>query len=535
MYLFIRKISNSFLAAVFTTFVSLVCAYQIGDSKGMAGVVPDAVDTQNRAIALSISRDIYGYKGYIGHRDVLNALIDGGMTQLTVPLSNQKRIYPDNVRDGALMDGAIQAALSLGSLSKGSFNDRTLICGEYDDLGLTDYYSLSFKTFGYNIAAPFKFYFLLLGLSALLFAFSFGRSKISMLLLSAWSFAVALVISSVYFDEIALATVHNQRFLSTLAILPFVHIALEISANRDVTRWNLFSLILQTILLVFAWTIRQSVIWAIIAIFLVISISAYQRKDSWCYRTNFREKFQNFFNWQITIFSVLFIMVASLRPVFYDPIYKLEDVLPHRMTWHSAFLGLAVHPQWGLTEATSEFKGVSGDTIAIKQDLTYTSQILGRNIDESYLISPLTATYKFGRHEKIMRVSYLNFLIENPGYSLELHLLWKPKRLLEIVGDFRSSKGADKLLLLSFFIFAAMALFIMKSPTNLNIHNSPHMSNVLSQVLIIGFPISLLPALWAFPSKTTASEQLLYFFTITLLYSILFMKSIIGYVAQKVK
>ena len=528
-----KKLALPFLAAVVTTVVSLICAYQIGSLKGMAGVVPDAVDTQNRAIALSISRDIYGFKGYIGHREVLNALIDSGMTQLTVPLSNQKRIYPDNVRDGALMDSAIEAALSLGSLPAGSFNDRTLICGEYDDLGLTDYYSLAFKTFGYNIAAPFRFYFLLLGLSALLFAFSFRHSKMSMVFLSTWSFALALVISSVYFDEIGLATVHNQRFLSTLAFLPFVHIALEISANRAISRWNLFSLILQTILLFFAWTIRQSVNWAIISIFLIIGIAAYQRKNSWWYQPNFREKLKFFLKWPITIFCVIFILVTSLRPIFYDRVYKLEDVLPHRMAWHSAFLGLAVHPQWGMTEATKEFKGVSGDTIGIKQDLIYTSQMLGRNVEESFLISPLTATYKFGRHEKIMRLSYLKFLAENPGYSLELHLIWKPKRLLEIFSDFRSSKGTEKLLSVSFLILALMIIAIIKSPMGSDKNSSSYMSNELNRVLILGFPISLLPALWAFPSKTTASEQLLYFFTISLLCGVLFIKMSLKHAAKK--
>ena len=522
------------MAAVVTTFVSLICAYQIGIFKGMSGIVPDAVDTQNRAIALSISRDIYGFNGYTGHREVLNALINGGMTQLAEPLSNQKRIYPDNVRDAALMDSAIQAALSLDSLSQGSFTERTLICGEYDDLGLTDYYSLAFKTFGYSIAAPFRLYFLLLALSALAFAFSFKHSKESIVLLSIWSFALALVISSTYFDDIGLGTVHNQRFLSTLAFLPFVHIALEISANREISRWNLFSLLVQTTLLIFAWTIRQSVSWAIVAILLIICISAFQQKFNWYYKTSYLNKLKNLFKWPTYIFLGVVITVVSLRPFFYDPIYKLDDVLPHRMAWHSAFLGLAVHPQWTETAATNEFKGVSGDTIAIKQDLIYTSQMLGRNIEESYIISPLTGTYKFGRHEKIMRASYLKFLVENPVYSLELFLIWKPKRMLEIIRDFRPSKGTKKYLLFPLFILLGMLIVVYVNPVDSKKISSPKSVDMLNRVLILGFPISFLPVLWAFPSKATASEQLLYVFIIAILYAVLFIKKIIQFVINKI-
>jgi hypothetical protein len=229
-------------------------------------------DQDIRATAVAISRLEYGLGGGLYHRVIEQTLLEhmaGGPDVGSVEASRR-------AHDPFYVNQALRAATSLdpSTFPKGSVQDGTYGFAT-DDEGMATFYALAFRLFGYSFAAIFNLYFVMLAISALLFAVCFwknnGALAVLMLTLGA---LYALSTTSIWSDLMPSLSAYRAR--STLGLIAFAHVICAIRARQSL-RWPQFVLTLvQTGLLAFVITFRSTAEWMLIVVALV-SIASLRR------------------------------------------------------------------------------------------------------------------------------------------------------------------------------------------------------------------------------------------------------------------
>jgi hypothetical protein len=158
-------------------------SFVYGLNRGMDRMFAGPLDTRAQQIASAISDVAYNLDlRYAVHGKVLTALTNGGMSDLTANIQPLGLKYPDYISDPILWNSLLNQVTRLeGITASPSVSDGTLTFIHVEDLGLVDFFKLSFRLFGYNAQGFFKTYFLLLslGLSCLFCAFWSKRRSFS--------------------------------------------------------------------------------------------------------------------------------------------------------------------------------------------------------------------------------------------------------------------------------------------------------------------------------------------------------------------
>ena len=167
--------------------------------------------------------------------------------------------FPDNLRDPALINAAIDKAVRF----EWPFNPEEAIRGSGgDDLGFVDYVRLSFLVFGHKIQSLYYTYFLIFGVSAAVFLWTFRSRPALLMLLLITSAAQTILFVSNIFASHNLGSISDPRFLSILAVVPGLHLGCLLLDRSPPSITNVASAIVHSIILVFAFWIRASTIWA---------------------------------------------------------------------------------------------------------------------------------------------------------------------------------------------------------------------------------------------------------------------------------
>jgi hypothetical protein len=177
-----------------------------------------------------------------------------------------------------------------------------------------------------------------------------------------------------------------------------------------------------------------------------------------------------------------------------DPIYFTDDLLPHHLVWHSAYIGLQLHPQWPERIPMKELAGLWGDEapftlsrlLLMASGIPHAGGAAGRG-------------FRARLHDRVIRSAYLDFLWRNPGYSFELFTYHKQRRLILYLTQMVNSIPATAWLLAGVSLCVGGALFSSAS--------NPRTSELLLSVSIV-FLCSLAPTTWAFPTPHVMAEQL---------------------------
>ena len=216
------------------------------------------------AVALSELRNP-PTKGYVAYGSIVNylnqhglALMQGEASPMPTYQSVRALVY-----DSARLDKLFQKASSAPI----DYNLAAVpIIG--NEKGEAAFYYWAFRLFGIHITSMWYLYFVLLGVSVLMFFLRFWQSRICMLLLMAY------LVGHVYMIDIATIswyqTVHNSRFLPVLALLPSMHLALVILRRTPPRLASVTLAIGQTFLLFFVIFNRLEAAWQPAAI-LVLS------------------------------------------------------------------------------------------------------------------------------------------------------------------------------------------------------------------------------------------------------------------------
>src|SRR5207253_1731489 len=102
----------------------------------------------------------------------------------------------------------------------------------YNDQGLIEFVQAAFVMFGVDIKSMYYFYFTVLAASMLVFAAAFRKTYAAGVVLFGCAFAVFAFMPSALITNPELISVSNPRFLSTLGIVPLLHILLMFAQTR---------------------------------------------------------------------------------------------------------------------------------------------------------------------------------------------------------------------------------------------------------------------------------------------------------------
>jgi hypothetical protein len=141
-----------------------------------------------------------------------------------------------------------------------------------NELGYADYVYLAFSVFGLHVTSFYYFYFLLLGVSCVLFVLEFRNSPFLLFLLATYLTGLFFLQNYAQSEGDQLASLANSRLFDALSLLPAMHVFLAIW-RRLPPRWMTVATVAgQAAILVLLVDARIAALWQI-AMILVAGIA----------------------------------------------------------------------------------------------------------------------------------------------------------------------------------------------------------------------------------------------------------------------
>jgi hypothetical protein len=480
----------------------------------MDGKAFEAIEDCTDAIGVAISDLAFGLnKGYVGYGAVLQALLNGGMTKQVPLIEKLGKTFPDNLKDRKLLNDAIASALTVQIPQTVGFEDRSLFSMVFADLGLVDYDKLAFLLFGFRIEALYYLYFTILGTSVGAFVLAHRRSRIALAVPLLFLAAGNLIIGLSMFDIVDVSTVANSRFLSTLGILPGLHLIILMLERQRLTGGQFALALLQAAIFCLAISTRSALVWLLL--FIVI-LALLQVAVGLC-RFRVGSTREAAFHVNLLLRQGLWPAVVLVAAVWghssyvsykMHPSYELDDVLPHHMRYHNAFLGLLTHPKWYELYA-KDYQLAGGDALGFNAGIKYLKSHY--DISENYYVSRLTGTYRIGLHDRMVRGAYLSFVRQHPWFVVEAHVA-KLKRTIEIVAQYlaealRSSSSLITLLAASLGTLSILVIGPLTTRPSATVDAAAATGGRLLALTSIALPFSWLPSLYAYPATHVIGDQ----------------------------
>lgn len=485
-------------------------AYSFGIAHRFHQVMPDAIESHNVSLATAITEYFHGiHGGYVAHAKVLAALREHGMSYFPSFLEPLGKKHPDVLWEPETMNDAIRSAVEVRDLSPMSLGDGSMVPMIAEDLGLSDFYKISFSLFGPLIKGFFDTYYVLFLVSLIAFGITYFRYPVAMaaaVLLCATHYLLMnyVVLFGVSLQELSqLATVHNRRFISALGVLPAFYLLLWVLLRPRLSGIRIAASIAQVVLLLFVMTMRASIVYAVAALgflFAALLIRRMKQASSGCGFVAARLFLRLPALLIIVGFAALSIYRASsVNRLYYD----LEEYIPHHLVWHSAYYGLAYHPEW--QERFGAAHGdASGDDVPIRGAALYLSKNFG--LDGSYLIVGPGRGTKWRIHERILRGAYFEFIRDNPLFMLELDAWFKPIIFLDLYAQ----------TMLRIFVFLpawkiALGLLVMIGVFGLSIRGARDwLKGTIATGVALGCATlaSIAPVIFAYPAYHAMGDQI---------------------------
>jgi hypothetical protein len=528
--------------AVAIVCISLTATYFLGVERGLR----DAVGTGSWGrilfgVGTAVTQMDHGGYGYALSTVIETVLTYGGLTndpKILAPLGAE---FPGNLRDSAMINAAIDKAARF----KWPFNPEEAVRGSGgDDLGFVDYVRLSFLVFGHNIQSLYNTYFLIFGVSAAAFLYTFRSRPAFLMLLIITSVVQIILFSSNLFDSHNLGSLADPRFLSVMAIIPGLHLGCLLLERPLPSISNVLLALVQSIILVFAFWIRASAVWVILAVALfagpVAAWALIKRRSElravwrlgilavrtlWVsvtlgpiYRSKGKISHHVFWHassgllkqrsalrsiWWLGILLTVLAVHTLWVTITLHPIYRGKGEISHHVFWHAVFYQLQFHPRWNEKYAASyDFATVDElPAVAARKYLLQHPPLNPENIylteDRRYLRVASTETY--------IRKAFFEFLATDPRFVLESMLIYNPRAIAVVFAGYLSSLNKTSAIhfIGVLFVFLILAAFLAVDT------DQRHLFKRSALLATGGFFVSLSPILITVASYPTMGEQYL--------------------------
>jgi hypothetical protein len=450
------------------------CAFVAGILSGVSGSASHLPASLYGFTAV-LSSQALGLEGhpYSGYQSVEEALKRGGMEAI-------KENIPQIFRNPMLLNSVLQQA------SVAETCGSPLVFNSNNDQGIVDYIRGAFWMFGMNVRALYYFYFVVLVVPVLLFLLAFWRDYLACALLFACMFAVYAFMPSWIFQVDDLMSVANQRFLSTIGIVPLLHILMMISRKDCNSSWpDIATITGQAIVVSFAYAVRSTTEWMFVAV-AALTLFCLAKPLLIAIRVRTLRAVGPFAIHRASVallFAATVLTVGAVRMLYLTP--ACGTALNAHPIWHTLYFGLQWGPKWG--SKTAPYIGLArnehrpnpvpriddeslvGDEIvyeAVKQyvirhHLPYNTE---PNIWYATAQSEQTTAepMPFGSwviYERLVRDMFLEFAWEHPRYLLENFLVVKPRHFIDVLARFFLAVWRD-LSVTRAIAFGAMVLII---------------------------------------------------------------------------
>lgn len=222
--------------------------------------------------------------------------------------------------------------------------DRTDRILSSDDKGIVVLTEWSFRMFGYKVEGVLYMYYIILGLSAALFAYSYHRNPHALLLLASFLLLHRMILPMIKYDA-QLGGITALRCMPVLAMIACMHSILFLFESRvDVKR--IATLILQIALMVFVMHIRSTTMWelALVASFSVAVML--WRKGPVAGQSTRWPLLGN--RWPTAVplgAMIVFVLLLNAHRIYGFPEeYHRNGEAVTRPFWHNIYSGFAFHP-----------------------------------------------------------------------------------------------------------------------------------------------------------------------------------------------
>lgn len=457
------------------------CALFITFRTGLVRGFQDIIGTESwgrvlYGIGSAITQIDHGGYGYTIADGVEARLQLGGLTGNADILSKLGTKFPDNLHNSTLINHAIDDARTV----KWPFNPATGVRGAgSDDIGFADYVKMGFYLFGHNLLALYLTYFVILGISVAAFISVFRHQLEKLAIFAISCIALACLFDSSILNPENLGSITDPRFLSTLCIIPTLHIAFVIGDRSPPFALNIVGIVIQSAILVFMFSIRASVVWALFAILVFWAI--------WSVRDVRTMKRLTSWGWVIGILLVVIGLHAFYVFQVLHPVYKQKGENTSHALWHALFYQLQFHPKWNekYSAAYDHAKLDELPPIAAKKYLLRhpppDPEVVYLTSDRQYLKSTANETY--------VRKAFFEFLANDPKFVFETIALYNPRSIGRILFEFLTS------LMRNATTYAIGSLAILIIVAGLIASRHAQLARFRQGALLVtgGFALSLLP------------------------------------------
>jgi hypothetical protein len=485
--------------------ISLITAFEVGVRRGLRDSVGQ--ETYGRVLfgaGAAITAMRHGGFGYSLSSVIETILTQGGLTADDTILARLGTKFPYNLRDTDLLNAALDKAVHF----KWPFDPMHDLRGSGgDDIGLVDYARLGFMLFGYKIQSLYFIYFVILGLSVVIYIYTYRFRPSLLTLLAIACAAEAFVFSSSLFDPVHVASamepaaisVADPRFLSGLAIVPGLHLAALLLGNSHPSPSTILPAILQSIILIFAVWIRASAIWVILAIMalaIVLAISG-----------TLHGRLKIFRMWPAAVLLIVWALHAFYVSIALHPVYREKGEISHHVFWHAVFYQLQFHPQWD-KKYGQLFDNAHYDDLPLTAAKKYLSMHPPPHPEAIYLTEDRNYL-KMSAAETYIRKAFVEFLRQDPKFVIESMFVYNPLGMYRVLRSYLSSlDGIPVFECIAFLIFVFLAGWLLS-------HDAIELQ-LLARITIFltcAFIVSLLPILITVASVRAMGDQ----FTILLI------------------
>jgi len=420
------------------------------------------------ALSSVLTANEYGLAGFVSYEPVEAALRAGGLTNNANILSELGTTFPKNLYDPHLIESAIARASRLDvpipapEFQNETFNVRPA-AGE--DLGLIALATIAFKLISPSIKGIYFGYLFLLGTSVLLFwcAFNRERSYTSVLLLMC-AVMYVLFVSPLFpgnpktLGPGAWTTPLSGHFLSTLALVPALHIMAVNCRGLKASAGQMLCLGGQALILYMAFRMRLSSVWVLgpiccAAIFFFMrrkkapSSSSLEttpmhdnlapRESAWAVGFFLRSLVERFPQRAAACWPSLLVLliVIGMHNVFQSQLHLLYHNgknLTRHVIWTEVYYGLQSHPQWSTKYASTHLiKGeiATGDDVPMAAVLMYLDN--HPEIDRDQVSGP-TGNLYWGAIEHYSMLALWDFVRNDPWFVAE-SIAYKARGVVSIL------------------------------------------------------------------------------------------------------
>lgn len=220
-------------------------------------------------------------------------------------------------------------------------SDRVL---SSDDKGIVTLTEISFRLFGYKIEGVFYMYYIILGLSAALFAWAYRRNPYALLLLAAFLLIHRMILPMIKYDG-QLGGITALRCIPVLAMIAFMHCLMFLFETKT-SIWRLVAVALQVAIIVFVIHVRSTTMWELTLVVGGCAVALLLRKGPTLdVLSTSRVRFARWPAAVPLIAAAAFMGVLKLHQAYGFPEeYYRGDQIVTRVFWHNIYSGLAFSP-----------------------------------------------------------------------------------------------------------------------------------------------------------------------------------------------